>query len=283
MITMAKDKLNIPEFDVEIRINNKDYLSLTDIAKQADRIKGSLGQKQRAAIIIQRWLKNRSTLEFLINWEEAHTNDFKVTHLDDFRISSDDNLYIFSIEQWIELTDAKGIEARRGRYGGTYAHSDIAINFCYWLSPRFQIYMIKSWRELKGLTDARNVRRELTKANFGLLTKAIGDSIPAQLVGTKKAGIYYSSEMDLINMAVFGVTAKQWKAANPKAKGNIRDSADALDLLILSNLEAINTYLIKWDTDQDQRLEILTEIAEHQREVLPESKAAQRLIKKGKK
>jgi len=191
--------------------------------------------------------------------------------------------FVLSVKEWVNKTQAIGIKAKAGRKGGTYARSEIAFEFCTAISPEFKLELIQQYQDLKGLDTAHKVRRELTKANHLLLTDAISDAIPSRLLGTKKAGIYYASEMDIINVAVFGVTAKQWKKANPKAKGNIRDNADALELLILSNLEAINTYLIKWDTDQEQRVEILTEIATHQREVLPESKAAQRLMKKGKK
>ena len=142
--------------------------------------------------------------------------------------------------------------------------------------------MIEQYQTLKGLDTAQKVRRELTKSNHLLMTSAVSEIIPSKLIGTKKAGVYYASEADFINIAVFGQTAKEWRKANPEKKGNQRDHATVLELLILSNLEAIDTYLIKWDADPEQRLELLKEIADHQRQVLPESKAAQRIIKKGK-
>jgi len=265
---------NLSVLGTKIRINKDGYINLTDIAKY---------KSKEPDQVIRNWLRLIFTIEFMAEWEVLNNTSFNPVEFDRIRREAGTTAFTLSVKQWTQLTKAIGIMAKTGRYGGTYAHNEIAFEFCTAISPAFKLNLITQWRKLKGLDDNQKIRRELSKMNHLLLTSAISEQIPARLIGTKRAGIYFASEMDLLNNVVFGMTAKQWKKANPKAKGNIRDNADALELLILSNLEAINTYLIKWDTDQEQRVEILTEIATHQREVLPESKAAQRLMKKGKK
>ena len=258
----------------KIRIDSKGYINLTDIAKY---------KSTEPDQVIRNWLRLIFTMEFMAEWEALYNDNFNPVEFDRIRSQAGTPAFTLSVKQWKEATNAIGINAKSGRYGGTYAHNEIAFEFCSAISPAFKLKLIVEWRELKGISTAQQIRRELTKMNMMPLTDAITERIPARLVGTKKAGIYYASEMDMLNQVVFGMTAKQWKAANPKAKGNIRDNAAELDLLILSNLETINTYLIKWDTDQAQRFELLTDIIQHQRQVLPSSKAAQRVIKKMKK
>ena len=263
------DKLTV--LGSSIKIDKNEFICLTDIAKF---------KSNEPDQVIRNWLRNASTLDYLYEWEMLHNEDFKPVEFDRFRKKAGTPAFTLSVKEWTNSTDAKGITAKAGRYGGTYAHSYIAFEFCTAISARFKLNLIRQYQKLKGLDTAQRVRRELSKANYLLLTNAVREKIPSQLIGTKKAGAYYASEADLINMVLFGQTSKQWRKANPNKKGNIRDHAKALDLLILSNLEAINTYLIKWDTDQEQRIEILTDIAKHQKELLPESKAAQRIIKK---
>ena len=274
---MANKKINVQ--DIAVRISEEGYICITDIAKKFNSVPSD---------IIKNWMRNRNTVEFLGTWEIVHNDDFNLVGFDQIRMMTGTSTFILTVSQWINEANAVGLTAKAGRYGGTYAHQDIALEFCSYVSPQFKIYFIQEFKRLKEkeaktLNTAWDVRRELAKMNYSLLTNTIAEKIPDQVLGTKKAAPYFSSEADLINMAVFGKTAQQWKRENPKKKGNQRAHASGLELLILSNLEAINTYLIKWDTDQDQRLTLLTEIAEHQREVLPESQAAKRLIDKANK
>lgn len=258
----------------KIRIDSKGYINLTDIAKF---------KSAEPDQVIRNWIRLIFTMEFMAEWETHYNENFNPVEFDRIRSQAGTPAFTLSVKQWKEATNAVGIFAKAGRYGGTYAHNEIAFEFCSAISPAFKLKLIIEWRELKGISTAQQIRRELTKINMLPLTEAITSQIPARLIGTKKAGVYYASEMDMLNQVVFGMTAKEWKAANPKAKGNIRDHATELDLLILSNLETINTYLIKWDTDLTQRFGLLTDIVNHQREVLPNSKAAQRVINKMKK
>lgn len=256
----------------KIGIDKNEYINITDIARF---------RSDRPSQVIQNWLRLIYTLRFLAAWERKNNEErFNVLEFEYIRNQAGTPEFTLSVKEWVEKTGATGIKAKTGRYGGTYAHSEIAFEFCTAISPEFKLELIHQWQRLRGLDTAQKVRRELAKANHLLLTSAISDQIDPKLIGTKQAGIHYASEMDLLNMVVFGMTAQQWRQANPDKKGNIRDHAGGLELLILSNLEAINTYLIKWDTDQEQRFEILTEIAQHQREVLPDSPAAKRLIDK---
>jgi len=193
------------------------------------------------------------------------------------------NSFKISAKKWVNETNAIGLEAKAGRFGGTYAHKDIALQFCYWLSPSFQIYFIKEFQRLKKeeakrLGDTWTVRREISKANYQILTESIKEQlIPEQLKGSRKAGIYFASEADLLNNVVFGMTAKQFKNLNPSIKGNMRDNASILDLLVLANLEALNSRLILWDCDMDQRYQLLSEAAHDFKKTLNKSKAVKRI------
>ncbi len=183
-----------------------------------------------------------------------------------------------SAQRWIDETGAIGIKQKKGRGGGTYAHSDIALNFMYWLSPEFQIYFLKEFQRLKKDEGLRlgqqwTVRREISKANHPIFTEAIkANLVPAKLP-KKKVGVVYANEADILNKAVFGLTTKEWKRNNPAANGNIRDNASVIDLLIISNLQVLDASLIQWDSDFQQRIEILTEKAGEQRAILEKSKA----------
>ena len=194
---------------------------------------------------------------------------------------------------WIEATGAIGLQSRAGRYGGTYAHREIALNFCYWLSPTFQVYLIKEFDRLKAaeakeLDTEWNVKRIMAKANYRIHTEAVRTYlIPPKLQYTKKEGVFFASEADLINMALFGKTAKQWRQENPELKGNMRDHATTEQLLVLSNLQSLNANLLEWDCDQMQRLELLNKTAIDQMSVLAGSKSLDPLkpekkLKKGK-
>ena len=269
---MAKKKITVQ--DIEVRVNtDTDYICITDVAKSG---------RGRAADIIRNYLKNRSTIEFLEAWELMHNDNFNVDHSINFKSEINANDFAPSIGDWIKETGAKGITTTPGRYGGTYAHKDIAFHFAMWLNARFYLYIVKDYQQLKETEAKRlskpwSVRREIAKANYQIHVDAINKALPSNIVGTKKAGTHFASEADLLNMVVFGMTAKSWRTANPKLKGNLRDHASTLDLLILSNLEVLNANLIEWGSDQEQRIELLTKAARDQRGILADSKAAKRL------
>ena len=264
---MAKNN-TITVKGTEIKLFNhleEDYISLTDIAKRFN---------DRSEIIIQNWLRNKVTIEFLAVWEQLYNPDFKHIEFDVFRSEAGSNAFLLSPKQWIEKTAAIGLKSKPGRYGGTFAHKDIALAFCYWLSPPFQLYLIREFQRLKE-EEARHhdlkwdVHRIISKANYHIHTEAIKEYlIPPLIAGTKKQAIVFASEADLINLALFGLTAKQWQSKNPEAKGNLRDHSTTEQLLVLSNLESLNAKLIEWDCDREQRLEILNKTAIQQMEIL---------------
>lgn len=274
---MAKKNIEVQGLIIRIEpINEKDYVSLTDIAKSVS--------DEKPAYTIQNWIRNNNTIRYLAKWEIVHNENVKVVHLHDLLEKFTNNRSAVSAQKWIDETGAIGLVQKSGRGGGTYAHSDIALNFMYWLSPEFQIYFIKEFQRLKtkealGLGTQWTVRREISKANYPLVTQAVKTHLISQKVSKSQKGIVYANEADILNMAVFGMTAKEWKIANPDAKGNIRDdkNTDVVDLLILSNLQVLDASLIEWGCDQEQRIEILTQKALEQREILTRSKAVKRL------
>jgi len=275
---MRKKRLEVQGFVIQIHsINDSDFVSLTDIAKNAS--------DEKPAYSIQNWIRNNNTIRYLTRWEQVHNPNLKVVQMHDLLEKFTNNRTAVSAQKWIEETGAIGVIQKVGRGGGTFAHSDIALNFMYWLSPEFQIYFLKEFQRLKKdealqLGEQWSVRREISKANHPIFTEAVKTTlIPAKLP-KNKTGIVYASETDILNMAVFRMTAKQWKIQNPKAKGNIRDHASMVDLLILSNLQVLDASLIKWNSDQQQRIEILSEKAEEQRRILSKSKAVKRLDEK---
>ncbi len=274
---MAKKNIEVQGLIIRIEpINEKDYVSLTDIAKSVS--------DEKPAYTIQNWIRNNNTIRYLAKWEIVHNENVKVVHLHDLLEKFTNNRSAVSAQKWIDETGAIGLVQKSGRGGGTYAHSDIALNFMYWLSPEFQIYFIKEFQRLKtkealGLGTQWTVRREISKANYPLVTQAVKTHLISQKVSKSQQGIVYANEADILNMAVFGMTAREWKIANPDAKGNIRDdkNTDVVDLLILSNLQVLDASLIEWGCDQEQRIEILTQKAREQREILTRSKAVKRL------
>jgi hypothetical protein len=240
---------------VEITIltqNESDYISLTDMAKS-----------QHENIIITKWLSLKNTIEYLGEWEAMYNPKFNYTDFGTIRNTAGGNNFVLSVKEWIEKTGAIGIEAKAGRYGGTYAHKDIAFHFGMWMSPRFQLLLVKEFQRLKEEENRRlnsewDYRRFLSKANYTIHTDAVKDHvIPILNIEKDKEWIIYANEADLLSVAVFGYTAKQWKETNPKLhlQGlNMRDLADAHQLLVLSNLESYNAILIKGGIDKYQRL-----------------------------
>ena len=250
-------------------INDEDYISITDI------VKAKAGDN-RAADVIKNWIRNRSTIEFLGTWETLYNPHFKVVEFDHFRKEAGLPTFTMSVGNWVEKTGAIGIISKSGRYGGTYAHKDIAFEFCSAISPLFKLYVIKEYQRLIELERSQlalswNVKRLLSKANYHIQTDAINNVIIPKLnISQMKQGLIYASEADLLNLALFGCTAKQWQEANPElAKTmNIRDSATINQLIVLSNIESINAELIKQSIPKEDRLSILHRAAQEQLAVL---------------
>lgn len=239
--------------------STEDYISLTDIDAAFE----------GGGSHIENWMRNRNTVEFLGVWEKVHNSDFNSVEFDGIFAQTGLNRFKLSVKKWKESTNAIGITAKTGKQGGTYAHPDIAFNFAYWLSPTFQVYIAKEFQRLKKIEaqerqDALewNLKRMLTKLNYTIHTDAIKETlIPPRLAQNSASGLVYAGEADILNVALFGVTAKQWRAQNPQAKGNIRDHATTEQLLVLANLEAINAELIRQGLSEDERVVRLNEAA----------------------
>ncbi len=267
--------MNINANGTEIRIigdvvNENAYISLTDIAKYKN--------PNNAFIVIANWMRNHSTISFLGLWEQIHNHNFKPIEFDRFKADSGDNAFTLTPQQWIKSTNAIGIVSKSGRYGGTYAHTDIAFEFASWISPEFKLYIIKDYQRLKKdeankLSIEWDVRREISKINYRIHTDAIKEFLITPTLSLQEMAYVYSSEADILNMALFGKTAAQWRSEqgiDSKAT-NIRDYASAEELVVLINLEDTNADLIRQDIPKIERLKILrkksiqaTQIAEKQ-------------------
>lgn len=262
---MAKQKITVEGLEITIdSINDEDYVSLTDIARKTDRPPSES---------IRDWLRNTQTLLFLEAWEAVHNPDSKLAHLHQFRIKAAENRYGVSPQSYVKETGAIGIVSKSGRYGGTYAHRDIALNFCYWLSPQFQVYFLKEFQRLKEeeaklLGQSWNIQRLLTKANFHIQTASVRQSLPLMEWNTKRESMSQASEMDMLNRIVFGMTAREWKQANPERKGNIRDHATEMELVIISNLQSINGALIRKGLEKNMREHWLLRVATFEMQTL---------------
>ena len=235
-----------------------DYICLTDIARFKD--------PQRTDSLIGNWLRNRNTIEFLGIWEQLNNPVFNPIEFDGIRIQAGLNSFILTAKQWIEKTGAIGIVSQAGRYGGTYAHKDIAFEFASWISVEFKLYLIKEFQRLKEdesqrLSLAWNLNRTLAKLNYRIHTDAIKEHLIPPTVTAAQAAITYANEADVLNVALFGKTAKQWREANPKMDGNMRDHATIEQLLVLANLEGRNAEFIRMSVSQSDRLKRLNEIA----------------------
>jgi hypothetical protein len=228
----------------------------------------------RTDLVLQTWMRNRNTIEFLGLWEELHNPNFNPYEFAGIKEQTGLNSFYISAKEWIERVQAVGIVSKTGRYGGTFAHKDIAFEFGTWLSPRFKLFLIKDYQRVKEEENKVksldwNVKRLLSKANYRIHTEAVREYLmPPQLMYTKKEGIVFASEADLLNTSLFGLTAKEWKLQNPELKGNMRDHATSEQLIVLSNLEALNAKLLEWDCDQELRLQILNKTAIDQMNVL---------------
>jgi KilA-N domain len=261
---MTKSKtINIEGKEIAI-ISQKDddFISLTDMAKS---------QMQEAIII--KWLSLKSTIEYLGEWEALYNPDFNYTEFGTIKNSAGSNNFALSVKQWIESTGANGLTAKAGRYGGTYAHKDIAFHFGMWISPKFQLLLVKEYQRLKADESERlnlnwNLQRTLAKVNYRIHTDAIKANLLPKELTQKEASVVYASEADLLNMALFGKTAAIWRKANTNAEGNIRDYATLEQLVVLTNLESLNAVLISKGLPAPDRLLQLNKIAIQQLKTL---------------
>jgi hypothetical protein len=246
------------------RVNEYDFISLTDIAKRRD--------AEAPADIIKNWLRNRGTIEFLGLWEQLHNPDFKLVEFDQFKNEAGANSFVLSPRKWIESTGAIGLVSKSGRAdGGTFAHLDIALEFASWISVEFKLYLIKEFQRFKAQEREAldwDIRRNLAKVNYHIHTEAIKDNLIPAALSKGQSNHIYANEADVLNVALFGRTARQWRDANPGNKGNIRDQATAAQLVCLSNLESLNAEWIKQNLAQRDRLRKLNAVAIAQMKVL---------------
>lgn len=252
----------------------QDYISITDISKHRE--------PNRTDHIIQNWMRNRNTIEFLGIWETLNNTDFKPLEFEGFKNRAGLNSFVLTPSQWIQATHAVGIISRSGRYGGTFAHKDIAFEFASWISVEFKLFLIKEFQRLKEDENDRlrlewNLQRTLAKVNYRIHTDAIKDALLPAEVTKAQAAIVYANEADLLNVALFGQTAKQWRDAHPDVDGNIRDQATLEQLVVLSNLESLNSVLIRQNLPQSERLVSLNQIAITQMRSLLASTSLKRL------
>lgn len=251
-----------------ISFNGEDYICITDMAK-------AKSDASRAADVIKNWIRTRTTLEFLGTWEKIYNPNFKVVEFDHFKTQAGLPSFVLSPTQWVEKTNAIGIFSKAGRYGGTYAHRDIAFEFGSAISAEFKLYLIKEFQRLKADESDRlklnwNLLRMLAKVNYHIHTDAIKENLIPKELTKKEVSYVYANEADVLNMALFGITAKQWHDANPQLKGNIRDYATINELICLSNMENLNAVFINENMPQRERLVKLNQIAIQQMKVLQE-------------
>ena len=255
---MAKnEKIEVKGTAITIlKSDANDYISLTDIARYKD--------ESNMDTIIQNWLRNRNTIELLGFWEQMYNTDFNPLEFEGFRKQAGLNSFVMTPKKWIESTNAVGIISRSGRYGGTFAHKDIAFEFASWISIEFKLYIIKEFQRLKDDENDRlkldwNLQRTLAKINYHIHTDAIKENLIPRELSRSQMSFVYANEADLLNMALFSITAKEWRDANPQAEGNIRDTATIEQLVVLSNLESINAVLISQGVAQPDRLQQLNQ------------------------
>jgi len=254
-----KNKIVVQNTEIKVNSKNKlDYISLTDIARYKD--------SNRSDYILQNWMRSKDTIEFLGLWEKINNDNFNSIEFDGIKNQAGVNSFILTPKQWILKTSAIGIISKTGRYGGTYAHKDIAFEFASWISAEFKLFLIKEFQRLKeeeieSKSLEWNLTRSLTKINYKIHTDAIKEHIIPQIVDNKRVNYVYANEADILNIALFGMTAKEFREQNNDNKGNLRDYATVEQLVVLSNLESINSMLIKQGLSQKERLIRLNEVA----------------------
>ena len=247
------------------KVNGEDYICITDIAKQKN--------PNFPADVLKNWMRSKMTVAFLGLWEQLHNPDFKLVEFDQFKNEAGLNSFVLPPQTWIEKTNAIGLISKSGRYGGTYAHIDIAFEFASWVSVEFKLYLVSEFKRLKAEEQRLlgwSVKRELAKLNYQIHTDAIKQNLIPPELDRKKASIIYASEADVLNVAMFGMTAQEWRSANPDKKGNIRDYATITELICLANMEAINSEYINDQIPQAERLMKLNRIAISQMRILSE-------------
>ena len=243
-----------------------EYISLTDIAKY---------KSDEPNDVIKNWMRNRDTIEFLGLWESLHNQDFKPVEFDGFRKEAGLNAFTMSPTKWITSVNAKGLISKAGRYGGTFAHSDIAFEFASWISAEFKLYIIKDYKRLKTDESSRfslgwNLNREISKLNYRIHTDAIKENLLPPELTAYQISMTYASEADVLNVALFGITAKQWRDEKSSLKGNMRDYATLNQLLVLANMESYNAILIEQDKPQAERMKLLNQLAIRQLKAIEE-------------
>ena len=262
MSKLVKEVIHANGIDIGIYTEDfqNEYISITDIARY---------KSDDPTAVIQNWMRGRDVIEFLGLWETLHNSNFKPLEFEGFKNEAGANAFTMSPKKWIQATDAIGIISKSGRYGGTYAHSDIAFEFASWISPEFKLYIIKDYKRLKAEENSRlslnwNLNRELSKLNYRIHTDAIkANLIPPELTPLQ-ISYTYASEADMLNVVLFGKTAKQWRDENPNESGNIRDQATIFQLLVLTNMESYNAILIQQGKSQEERMKFLHELAVQQ-------------------
>ncbi len=261
---MAKIKVGSTEITI-VLVNDSDYISITDIAKY---------KTDDSSAVIGNWMRNRNTIEFLGLWETLYNPNFKPLEFEGFKKEAGLNAFTLSPLKWVKVTHAIGFIVKSGRYGGTYAHKDIAFKFASWISVEFELYIVKEFQRLKEEEQRQigwTAKRELAKLNYHIHTDAIHQNLIPKELSQAQTSIIYANEADVLNVALFGITAKQWREANPGLKGNIRDYAGINELICLSNMENLNAVFINEKLPQKERLVKLNQIAIQQMKILIEA------------
>lgn len=263
--------------NIEVRYGGikGDYMSLTDMAKYRN--------SEATGLVISHWLSTRYAIEYLGIWEQVNNPDFNITEFSNIRQQAGSNGFVLTCKQWVERTNAKGIISSAGRYGGTYAHFDIAMEFASWLSPEFKFFVFKDYQRLKNDENSRlslgwNLNRELSKINYRIHTDAIKENIIPEDISRSAQSFIYASEADVLNVALFGMTAKMWRETNPTIEGNIRDGASLRQLIVLINLESMNAELIKLGLPRAERAIRLNAMAIDQLTKLSEDEINKKLL-----
>ena len=255
-----------------VSIDDSDFISLTDMLKAKD-----------GDFFISDWLRNRNTVEYIGIWERIHNPNFNYGEFAIIKSQAGLNSYKISVKEWVEKTNAIGLKATAGRYGGTYAHKDIAFEFGMWISAEFKIYLIKEFQRLKEIEQKQlgwSVKRELAAINYRIHTDAVKNNLIPESLSKQQIAFVYASEADVLNMALFGVTAKEWRDKNPNKQGNMRDYATIAQLICLSNLENLNAMFISKTEPQSERLKKLNQIAIQQMSILTDDTGVRRLAEK---
>ena len=270
-IKKSNKKIEVQGSEITIMsTKEQDYISLTDMVRDIE----------NGLVLIEKWLRNKNTIEFLGIWEEIYNPHFNSPEFEGIRNQAGFNRFALSVKQWVKRTNSIGIVAKAGRYGGTYAHKDIAFEFASWISPKFKIFLIKEFQRLKDEEQKQlgwDIKRNLTKINYRIHTNAIKTNLLPKNLNKKEVSLVYANEADVLNMALFGKTAKQWREETPEEKGNIRDYANVSQLVCLANLENLNAVFINEGYEQSKRLEKLNQIAIQQMQILLDDKTVERL------